>query len=96
MSFLKEEEQKFLLEAMRFVQAKPSLSQAQRMKKISQEGAPTLQKIKAILTEVKKGEIRRVMFKNEQLYQYFPRDYSPQRMQQEILNILEQWKSQSR
>ena len=95
-SFLKETEQRLLLEAMRFVQAKPSLSQAQRMKKISQEGSLTLQKIKAILTEVKKGEIRRVMFKNEQLYQFFPRDYSPQRMQQEILNILERWKSQSR
>lgn len=91
-SYLKENEQRQFLEAMRFVQCVPSISQAQRIKKLSQEGELTLPKMKKILAEIKKGEINRVMFKNEQLYQFFPRTYTPERMQEEILKILGQWK----
>ena len=91
-SYLKENEQRQFLEAMMFVQCVPSISQAQRIKKLSQEGELTLPKMKKILAEVKKGEINRVMFKNEQLYQFFPRTYTPERMREEILKILGQWK----
>ena len=89
-AFLEQMEQRMLLEAMKFVQSAPSISQAQRIKKLSQEGTLTLEAMKVILEEVKKGEINRVMFKNEQLYQYFPRNYSPERMRQEILEMLEE------
>ena len=49
--------------------------------------------MKEILAEVKKGEIRRVMFKNEQLYQYFPRNYTPEQMKNKILEVLEAWQA---
>lgn len=93
-AFLKENEQKQFLEAMKFVQSVPSVSQAQRIKKLSQEEKLTIQKMKTILSELKKGDVRRVIFKNEQLYQLFPRRYTPERMREEILKILKQWKKQ--
>ena len=87
-AFLKKEEQQVLAKAITYIQSSPSISQAQRMKKLSREGNLTVKQIQTILSEVKKGEINRVMFKNEQLRQYFPRDYTAEQMKEEILNIL--------
>ena len=89
-AFLTKEEQEDLLLAMHFTKAAPSLSQAQRMKNLSKEGKLNLEEMKSILGEIKKGEVRRVMFKNEQLYQFFPRDYSLKQIKQEILRILQE------
>ena len=80
---------------MHFTKAAPSLSQAQRMKKLSKEGKLNLEEMKSILGEIKKGEIKRVMFKNEQLYQFFPRDYTLKQIKQEILRILQEHTEQS-
>ena len=91
-SSLKTSEQENLSEAMQFVQSSPSLSQAMRIKELSHAGTLDLEKMKTILAEVKKGEINRVTFKNEQLHQFFPREYTAERMKTEILKILEQWK----
>ena len=94
-AFLKKEEQEDLLLAMHFTKASPSLSQAQRMKKLSQEGKLNLEEMKSILGEIKKGEVRRVMFKNEQLYQFFPRSYTLKQIKEEILQILQERTEQS-
>jgi len=93
-AFLEDEEQRMLIEAMSYAQSSPSVSQAQRMKKLSQAGALTLQDMKDILAEVKKGEINRVDFKNGQLYQFFPKEYSAKQMKREILQILTEWKKE--
>ena len=92
-AFLKKEEQNELIQAMNYTQSMPSLSQAQRMKKLSKQGRLTPGRMKEILSEVKKGEISRVMFKNEQLYQYFPREYTAQQMKEKILDVLEAWRA---
>ncbi len=91
LSYLTPEEQKDVIEAMDFTQASPSLSQAQRLKKLSQEGNCSLESIQYILGEIKKGEVDRVAFKSEQLRKYFPRSYSPRQMQDTIIKLLEQW-----
>lgn len=91
LSYLNPEEQQHVIEAMDFTQAAPSLSQAQRLKKLSQEGRCTLDAIQDILGEVKKGELERVAFKSEQLRRYFPKSYSPKQMQDTIIKLLEQW-----
>ena len=91
LSYLKPEEQKSLIEAMDFTQAAPSLSQAQRLKKLSQEGGCSLDDMCGILGEIKKGDLERVAFKSEQLRKYFPKSYSPKQMQDTILKLLEQW-----
>ena len=83
-AFLKEDEQKLLVQAMDYAQASPSISQTQRIKNLSKEGRLTLDKMQDILSEVKKGEINRVIFKNEQLYQYFPKGYTPDQMKKEF------------
>ena len=80
LSYLKPEEQLHVIEAMDFTQAVPSLSQAQRLKKLSQEGRCTLDAMQDILGEVKKGDLERVAFKSEQLRKYFPKSYSPKQM----------------
>ena len=90
-AFLKETEQRLLLEAINYVQSMPSLSQAQRIKRLSQNGGLTLDGLKDILGEVKKGETERVLFKKVQMYQFFPRDYSTDQIKREILDILKQW-----
>ena len=87
-AFMKKEEQKLLIQAMDYAQASPSISQAQRMKALSREGKLTLKKMQNILSEVKKGETSRVVFKNEQLYRYFPRSYTAEKMKKEILELL--------
>ena len=91
LSYLTPEEQQHVIEAMDFTQATPSLSQAQRLKKLSQEGGCTLEAMQEILGEVKKGDLERVAFKSEQLRKYFPKSYSPKQMQDTIIKLLEQW-----
>ncbi len=87
-SALKEEEQKQLLEAMNYAQSVPSLSQAQRIRKLSKEKKLTLEKMQEIMSEIKKGEITRVAFTNEQLHKYFPSRYTPAMMKREIIALL--------
>lgn len=89
-AFLKKEEQEELAEAIWYTKSAPSLSQAQRMKNLSKEGTLTPDVIQGILGEVKKGEAQRVIFKNEQLYQFFPRTYTPEQIKEEILRILKE------
>ena len=91
LSYLKPEEQEIFMEAMNLAQTAPSLSQAQRMKKLSQEGGFTLDAVREIMTEVKKGDLERVTFRNETLRKYFPKSYSTQQMQDTIIKLLEQW-----
>ena len=91
LSYLKPDEQQHVIEAMDYTQAAPSLSQAQRLKKLSQEGGCTLEAMRDILGEVKKGDLERVAFKSEQLRKYFPKSYSPKQMQDTIIKLLEQW-----
>lgn len=91
---LKEKEQKQLIEAMDYAQSVPSLSQAQRIKKLSKDGKLTLEKMQEILSEIKKGEITRVTFTNEQLHRYFPNNYTPEMMKREIVAILKIWMEQ--
>ncbi len=91
LSYLAPEEQETFLAAMEEVQAAPSLSQAQRLKKLAQEGNFTMDAAREIMNEVKKGDLERVTFRNEQLRKYFPRSYTTQQMQDTILKLLEQW-----
>ena len=91
LSYLKPEEQEIFMEAMDMAQTAPSLSQAQRMKKLSQEGGFSLDAVREIMTEVKKGDLERVTFRNETLRKYFPKSYSTQQMQDTIIKLLEQW-----
>ena len=91
LSYLKPEEQQSLIEAMDFTQAAPSLSQAMRLKKLSQESGCTLEDMCVILGEVKKGDLERVAFKSEQLRKYFPKSYTPRQMSDVILKLLDQW-----
>lgn len=94
-SALKETEQEQLLEAMDYAQAVPSLSQAQRIKKLSKEKKLTLEKMQEIMSEIKKGEITRVAFTNEQLHRYFPNSYTPAMIKREILSLLKIWQEES-
>ena len=91
LSFLKTEEQVLLLDAMESEQATPSLSQAQRLKKFSQEGTLSVDVMRAIISEEKKPEIDKVIFTSDKLRQYFPKSYTPQQMESTILRLLEQW-----
>ena len=91
LSYLKPEEQKDFLEAMDYAQASPSLSQAQRLKKLSQEGSCTLEAMCEVMNEVKKDELDHVTIKNEVLRKYFPKSYTPKQMQDTIIKLLEQW-----
>ncbi len=91
LSYLKPEEQEMFLDAMDYAQASPSLSQAQRMKKLSQEGRCTPELFQEIMYEVKKDDLERVTFRNEQLRKYFPKSYSIRQMQDTIMKLLEQW-----
>lgn len=91
LSYLKENEQRDFLEAMDDCQTAPSLSQAQRLKKLSQEGKCTYDAIFDIMGEVKKDELDKVTIKNEVLRKYFPRSYTPRQMEDTIIKLLEQW-----
>jgi ParB family chromosome partitioning protein len=90
LSYLKPEEQRHLLDSMESEQATPSLSQAQRLKRFSQEGRLTVESMSAIMSEEKK-EITRITLSGDQLTKYFPKSYTPQRMEETIIRLLEQW-----
>ena len=94
LSFLKKEEQEQLLDAMDSEQATPSLSQAQRLKKFSQEGHLTPDVMCAIMSEEKKSEWDRVTLTSETLRKYFPKSYTPKKMQETIVKLLEAWQRQ--
>ena len=91
LSFLKKEEQVVLLDAMDSEQATPSLSQAQRLKKFSQEGHLSIDVMRAIMSEEKKSELDKVTLTSDTLRKYFPKSYTPQRMQETIIKLLEAW-----
>ncbi len=91
LSYLKPEEQTNLIEAMDMEQATPSLSQAQRLKKFSTEGKCTLEAICAIMSEEKKGELNKVTLTSDKLSKYFPKSYTPRKMEETILKLLETW-----
>ena len=91
LSYLKPSEQKEFLEAMDYAQASPSLSQAQRLKKLSQEGGCTLDAMCEVMNEIKKDELDHVTIKNEVLRKYFPKSYTPKQMQDTIIRLLEKW-----
>ena len=91
LSYLKPEEQTNLLEAMDMEQSTPSLSQAQRLKKFSAEGKCTLEVMCAIMSEEKKGELDKVTLTSDKLRKYFPKSYTPQKMEETILKLLETW-----
>lgn len=91
LSYLKPEEQQDLLEAMDYAQATPSLSQALRLKKLSQEGKCTLEVMEDIMNEEKKSDLDKVTIKQDVLRKYFPRSYTPKQMEDTIIRLLEQW-----
>lgn len=91
LSYLAPEEQEIFMQALDEVQASPSLSQAQRLKKLAQEGDFIMDAAREIMNEVKKGDLERVTFRNEQLRKYFPRSYTTQQMQDTIIKLLDQW-----
>lgn len=91
LSHLKKEEQTLLLEAMDSEQATPSLSQAQRLKKFSQQKMLSLDVMQAVMSEEKKTDLDRVTLKNETLRKYFPKSYTPKQMEDTIIKLLEGW-----
>ena len=90
-SYLKPEEQALLVETMESEQATPSLSQAQRMKRMSQEGKLTEDTMLSVMSEQKKPEVERIVFTGDTLRKYFPRSYTPKKMEETIINLLEGW-----
>ena len=91
LSYLKPEEQNGFLEAMDYAQATPSLSQAQRIKKLSQDGMCTFEAMCAVMNEEKKPELDHVTLKNDVLRKYFPKDATPRQMEDQIIKLLDQW-----
>ena len=91
LSYLDEAQQRDFLQAMDETQNAPSLSQAQRMKKLAQEGKFTYEAAFAIMGEAKKDELDKVVIKNDTLKKYFPRSYTPKQMEDTIIKLLEQW-----
>ena len=91
LSFLKDEEQADLLEAMDMEQATPSLSQAQRLKKFSSEGKLSFEVISAIMSEEKKSDLDKVTLTGDKLKKYFPKSYTPRQMEETIIKLLEGW-----
>ena len=91
LSYLTDSEQRDFFEAMQDTQNAPSLSQAQRIKKLSQEGKCSYDAIYDIMGEEKKAEMDRVTIKNDVLRKYFPKSYTPRQMEETILKLLEQW-----
>lgn len=91
LSYLTRDEQKQFLDAMDYSQNTPSLSQAQRLKKLSREGKCTKEAMRSIMSEEKKEEQERITLSRDTLRKYFPRSYTPLQMQQTIIKLLEQW-----
>ena len=93
-SYLKQDEQRMLLEAMDAEQTAPSLSQAQRLKKFSQEGRLTEEAMSAIMSEEKKSDMDKVTLRSDTLRRYFPKSYTPKQMEQTIIKLLDVWQKQ--
>lgn len=91
LSYLKLEEQRDFLEAMDYAQSAPSLSQAQRLKKLSQEGECRLDAMCDVMNEVKKEDMTTITIPHDVLRKYFPKSYTPQQMQDVIMKLLDQW-----
>lgn len=91
LSYLAKEEQQDFLSAMDYAQTTPSLSQAQRIKKLAQEGECTLDAMCDIMNEIKKEEQGKVTFKTDALRKYFPKSYTNKQMEDKIIQLLEQW-----
>ena len=96
LSYLSKEEQQNFLEAMDYAQSTPSLSQAQRLKKLSQSGECTMDAMCAMMEEVKKGEKNSVTFKGDILKKYFPKNYTPKQMEDTIIKLLDQWQKKQK
>ena len=90
-SYLKPEEQALLVETIESEQATPSLSQAQRMKKMSQEGKLTEDTMLSVMSEQKKPEVDRIVLTTDTLRKYFPKSYTPKKMEETIIGLLENW-----
>ena len=95
-SYLKRDEQRMLLEAMDAEQTTPSLSQAQRLKKFSQEGRLTEEAMSAIMSEEKKGDMDKVPLSSDTLRRYFPKSYTPKQLEQTIIKLLDVWKQRQK
>ena len=93
-SYLRRDEQRMLLEAMDAEQTTPSLSQAQRLKKFSQEGRLTEEAMSAIMSEEKKSDMDKVTLRSDTLRRYFPKSYTPKQMEQTIIKLLDVWQKQ--
>ena len=91
LSYLAKEEQQEFMEAMDYAQAAPSLSQAQRIKKLAVDGECTLDAMCDIMNEIKKGELDRVVLKTDSIRKYFPKSYTSKQMEDKIIQLLEQW-----
>lgn len=91
LSYLKPQEQRDFLEAMDYAQTTPSLSQAQRIKRMSQEGTCTLDQMCDVMNELKKDDMTTITISHDVLRKYFPRSYTPQQMQDVIVKLLDQW-----
>ena len=91
LSYLDESQQRDFLEAMNDTQNAPSLSQAQRLKKLAQEGHFSYDVAFAVMGEEKKDELDKVVIKNDTLRKYFPRSYTPKQMEDTIIKLLDQW-----
>ena len=91
LSYLKPAEQTMLLDAMDCEQTTPSLSQAQRLKRFSQEGKLTEESMLAIMSEEKKSDIDRISIPRDTIKKYFPKDYTPKQMEDQIIDLLKKW-----
>jgi len=91
LSYLKPVEQTMLLDAMDCEQTTPSLSQAQRLKRFSQEGKLTEESMLAIMSEEKKSDIDRISIPRDTIKKYFPKDYTPKQMEDQIIDLLKKW-----
>ena len=91
LSYLKPDEQREFLEAMDYAQTTPSVSQAQRIKKLSQQGQSSLEAMCEVMDEVKKPPDDKLVIKSDVLRKYFPKSYTPQQMEAVIMKLLEQW-----
>ncbi len=96
LSYLKPNEQKDFLEAMDAAQTTPSLSQAQRIKKLSQAGMCTLDAMCEVMNEEKKDDLSKVTISHEVLRKYFPRSYTPKQMEAQIIKLLDQWQKRKK
>ena len=91
LSYLSEEQQNDFIEAMEYAQATPSLSQAQRLKKLAADGMCSLEAMCAVMSEEKKDMLDKVTFKGDELRKFFPKSYTPKQMQETIIKLLTQW-----